>query len=61
MISSQLRKRILLFGITLISLGSFSTVYSLDINMLFKLYGLLFTCQISFLLFFVSRIRFSKH
>jgi hypothetical protein len=42
----------------LICMGGFSVVNSLDMNEVSKLYGLLFTCQIGFLLFFLSRIRF---
>jgi uncharacterized membrane protein HdeD (DUF308 family) len=58
MISTQSKKRVLLIGIMLICMGGFSVVNSLDMNEVSKLYGLLFTCQIGFLLFFLSRIRF---
>jgi hypothetical protein len=52
------KKRILLIGIALISLSGFSIVNSLDVNLAVKLYGFLLTCQVSFLLFFLSRVRF---
>jgi hypothetical protein len=42
------------------SLGGFSVVNTLDVNLMIKLYGILFTCQLGFLLFFLSRVRFRK-
>jgi hypothetical protein len=60
MLTPQTKKRVLLLGIALISLGSLTVVESLDLNLTLKLYGLLATCQIGFLLFFLSRIRLSK-
>lgn len=46
----------LLLGIVLISIGGFSVIDSLDVNLLLKLYGLLAVCQVGFLLFFLRRI-----
>jgi hypothetical protein len=60
MLTPQTKKRVLLVGIALVSLGSLSVVESLDLNLVLKLYGLLATCQIGFLLFFLSRIRFTQ-
>jgi uncharacterized membrane protein HdeD (DUF308 family) len=59
MLSTQSKKRVLFIGIMLICMGGFSVVNSLGVHNVFKLYGLLFTCQIGFLLFFLSRIRFN--
>jgi hypothetical protein len=56
MLTTQTKKRNLLIGITLISIGGFSVINTLDLNLMLKLYGLLALCQISFLLFFLSRI-----
>ncbi|WP_404789761.1 hypothetical protein [Altericista sp. CCNU0014] len=60
MLTPQTRKWVLLLGIAFISLGSLSVVESLDLNLTLKLYGLLATCQIGFLLFFLSRIPLNK-
>jgi hypothetical protein len=54
------KQRILLIGIALISLGGFNVVNTLDMSLMFKLYGLLLTCQVGFLLFFLSRVRLKK-
>jgi uncharacterized membrane protein SirB2 len=54
------KKQILLIGVALMSLGGFSVVNTLDVNLMIKLYGILFTCQLGFLLFFLSRVRFRK-
>jgi hypothetical protein len=56
MLTTQAKKRTLLLGIVLISIGGFSVVDSLDVNLLLKLYGLLAVCQVGFLLFFLRRI-----
>jgi hypothetical protein len=56
MLTTQAKKRMLLLGIVLISIGGFSVVDSLDVNLLLKLYGLLAVCQVGFLLFFLRRI-----
>jgi hypothetical protein len=56
MLKAQTKRRNLLIGIALISIGGFSVIDTLDINLILKLYGLLALCQISFLLFFLSRI-----
>jgi hypothetical protein len=56
MLTTQAKKRTLLLGIALISVGGFSVVDSLDVNLLLKLYGLLAVCQVGFLLFFLRRI-----
>jgi hypothetical protein len=56
MLTTQAKKRMLLLGIVLISVGGFSVVDSLDVNLLLKLYGLLAVCQVGFLLFFLRRI-----
>jgi uncharacterized membrane protein SirB2 len=50
------KKRTLLLGIVLISIGGFSVIDSLDVHLIAKLYGLLAVCQIGFLLFFLRRI-----
>jgi amino acid transporter len=47
------KKRTLLLGIILISIGGFSVVNSLDIHLIGKIYGLLAVCQVGFLLFFL--------
>jgi uncharacterized membrane protein SirB2 len=59
--SAKQRKTILLSGIAIISLGGFSVVYSAETMLLVKAYGVLFVCQIGFLLFFLSRIRFRDY
>jgi uncharacterized membrane protein SirB2 len=59
--SAKQKKKILLSGIALISLGGFSVVDSIEATVLTKAYGVLFVCQIGFLLFFLSRIRFRNH
>jgi hypothetical protein len=56
MLTTQAKKRTLLLGIVLISIGGFSVIDSLDVNLLLKLYGLLAVCQVGFLLFFLRRI-----
>jgi hypothetical protein len=56
MLTTQAKKRTLLVGIVLISIGGFSVIDSLDVNLLLKLYGLLAVCQVGFLLFFLRRI-----
>jgi uncharacterized membrane protein SirB2 len=58
MLSAKQKKKILISGIALISLGGFSVVNSVEATLLIKAYGVLFVCQIGFLLFFLSRIRF---
>jgi hypothetical protein len=55
-LTSKVKKRTLLLGIVLISIGGFSVVDSLDIHLIVKLYGLLAVCQVGFLLFFLRRI-----
>jgi uncharacterized membrane protein SirB2 len=59
--SAKQKKKILLSGIALISLGGFSVVNSIEATLPAKAYGVLFVCQIGFLLFFLSRIRFRNH
>jgi amino acid transporter len=59
--TAKQKKKILLSGIALISLGGFSVVNSIEATSLAKAYGVLFVCQIGFLLFFLSRIRFRNH
>lgn len=56
MLTTQAKKKMLLLGIVLISIGGFSVIDSLDVNLLLKLYGLLAVCQVGFLLFFLRRI-----
>jgi hypothetical protein len=56
MLTTQAKKKTLLLGIVLISIGGFSVIDSLDVNLLLKLYGLLAVCQVGFLLFFLRRI-----
>jgi hypothetical protein len=55
-LTPQAKKRTLLLGIALLSIGGFSAVDTLDINFMLKFYGLLAVCQFSFLLFFLSRV-----
>jgi uncharacterized membrane protein SirB2 len=61
MISAKQKKKILLSGIAIISLGGFGVVNSVETTLLVKAYGVLFVCQIGFLLFFMSRIRFRNN
>jgi uncharacterized membrane protein SirB2 len=61
MLSAKQRKKILLSGIAIISLGGFGVVNSVETTLLVKAYGVLFVCQIGFLLFFMSRIRFRNN
>jgi amino acid transporter len=56
MLTIKAKKRTLLLGIVLISIGGFSIVNTLDVHSILKLYGLLTVCQIGFLLFFLRRI-----
>jgi hypothetical protein len=56
MLTIKAKKRTLLLGIVLISIGGFSVIDSLNINLIVKLYGLLAVCQVGFLLFFLRRI-----
>jgi uncharacterized membrane protein SirB2 len=58
MLSAKQKKKILLSGIAVISLSGFSVINSVDATLLVKAYGVLFVCQMGFLLFFLSRIRF---
>jgi hypothetical protein len=55
-LTNKAKKRTLLLGIALISIGGFSVIDSLDIYLIVKLYGLLTVCQIGFLLFFLRHI-----
>jgi hypothetical protein len=55
-LTNKAKKRTLILGILLISIGGFSVVDSLDVPLTVKLYGLLGTCQVGFLLFFLKRI-----
>jgi hypothetical protein len=56
MLTTQAKKHTLLLGIALISIGGFSVIDSLDINLAMKLYGFLTVCQFGFLLFFLRPI-----
>jgi hypothetical protein len=56
MLTSKTKKRTLLLGIVLISIGGFSVVDSLGVHSIVKLYGLLAVCQVGFLLFFLRHI-----
>jgi amino acid transporter len=60
MLPAKQRRTALFLGIAIISLGGFSIVNSLEIMLPFKAYGILTVCQIGFLLFFLSRIRFKN-
>jgi hypothetical protein len=55
-LTAKNKKRILLIGIVLVNIGGLSVINSLDISLILELYGLLALCQVSFLLFFLSRI-----
>ncbi len=55
-----LKKLTLLGGISAMSLSGIGLVNSLDVGLLVKAYGLLFTIQICFALFFLSRVRFRR-
>ncbi len=61
MLSLKRKKQILLGGIFLISIFGFSVVNSLEANVVLQMYGLLFTCQIGFLLFFMNKIFAKGH
>jgi hypothetical protein len=53
---SRGKKRLLLSAIALLSMAGFAGFMNADLNLLLKAYGLLFTCQIGFLLFFLGRM-----
>jgi hypothetical protein len=53
---SRLRKRFPLMFVALLSTASFVGFTNAELSFLFKAYGLLLTCQIGFLLFFLSQI-----
>ncbi len=53
---SRTQKRAVITVIALLSMAGFAGFTAADINPLFKAYGLLFTCQVGFLLFFLSQI-----
>jgi hypothetical protein len=50
------KKRLLVTAIALLSMAGFAGFTNADLNLLFKAYGLLFTCQIGFLVFFLGRM-----
>jgi len=58
--SIRTKKWLLLSGIAVVSMTSFSALYSADLNFILKTYGLLFTCQIGFLLFFLNQLPLRK-
>ncbi len=53
---SRANKRFLVMAIAVLSMAGFAGFTNADLNLLFKAYGLLFTCQVGFLLFFLGRI-----
>jgi hypothetical protein len=53
---SRAKKRLLLSAIALLSMAGFAGFTNAELNLLFKAYGLLFTCQVGFLLFFLARM-----
>ncbi len=60
MLNSRQKKLALLAVITILSGISLSAVSSLDANFVLKSYGVLFTCQLGFLLFFLHQIRLGR-
>lgn len=61
MLTLKQKKQVLLAGIFILSLLGFSVVNSLDKNLVLQAYGLLFVCQIGFLLFFLNKIFAKGH
>lgn len=59
MLTLKTKKKLIIVAIALASVLGFAGTNSADLSPLFKGYGILLTCQIGFLLFFVQQI-FSK-
>ncbi len=53
---SKAKQRVLVIVIAMLSMAGFAGVTNADLNLVFKAYGLLFTCQVGFLLFFSSQL-----
>jgi hypothetical protein len=49
--------RVVILLIAIISATGFGLFTNADMNVMFKVYGLIFTCQISFALFFLNQLR----
>jgi hypothetical protein len=49
--------RVVIILIAIISAGGFGLFTNADMNVVVKAYGLIFTCQVSFLLFFLNQLR----
>ena len=60
MLSTNLKKKILLIVVATTGVGGITLISNLDLSPLLTVYGLLFTCQLGFLLFFLYRIRLSN-
>jgi hypothetical protein len=57
MLSRRPQNRAVILLIALISATGFGLFTNADMNFILKAYGLIFTCQIGFALFFLNQIR----